>query len=102
MPFSLLPVVDLANYLADADNFSNDDNDDAPDDTSISLLEIPAQRQEICTISYQATLQEALDQLADRKTDYLYVERLSAPTVSRVIGIVARTDVENYYRYKRN
>lgn len=102
MPFSLLPVVDLANYLADADNFSSDDNDDAPDDTSISLLEIPAQRQEVCTVSYQATLQEALDQLADRKTDYLYVERLSAPTVSRVIGIVARTDVENYYRYKRN
>lgn len=101
-PTSLLPVVDLANYIEESETSSENEDNDEANDKLISLLEIPAQRQEVAPIAYQATLQEALDQFADRKTDYLYVERQSAPMVSRVIGIVARSDVENYYRYKRN
>lgn len=102
-PASLLPVLDLANYLAEnEERFLEAENDPMKERLLVKLFDIPAQRQDIASISYQATLQEALDVLNERKTDCLFVERASGPVISKVLGVVTRSDVENYYRYKRN
>jgi len=99
-PVALLPVIDLANHLAELEA-SWDHSADNLATKHIKLFEIPAQREDLKAIPYQATLQEAFDVLADSQGTMLYVERTSAPLISRVLGVVSRTDVENYYRYKR-
>ena len=102
-PVSLMPVVDLANYLAEHEaHFIEAENEPTKERELINLLDIPAQRRDVCGVSYQATLQQALDLLNENKADTLYVERANAPSISRVLGIVTRTDIENYYQYKRN
>lgn len=83
---ALLPAADLALHLANTE------------EETIDLLEIPAQRRQVAPIAIQATLQEAFDQLADRKMDALYVigdERRGKP----IYGIVTRRDMEANYRY---
>lgn len=101
-PISVFPVVDLANYIEEheAQLKANSENP-LEEPISIKLLEIPAQRSDIAAIPYQATLQQALDLLNERKTDTLFVERSSPYAISRVLGIISRSDLENYYQYKR-
>lgn len=96
-PCSLLPVVDLANFLAEREErFEGSDDNQVK---LIDLLALPAQREDVACVPYQATLQQALDILNESKTNTLYVERSSAQ-LSRVLGVVTRADVENYYHYK--
>ncbi len=101
-PVSLLPIVDLAHYLEENELlFLEAEEDDLKERLLINLLEIPAQRKDLAPLYFQATLQEALDKFAESKTEALYVERTSAPMITRVLGIVTRADIENYYQYKR-
>lgn len=100
-PLALMPIVDLANYLAEhEERFIEAENDPTKERELIDLFGIPAHRHDVAGVSYQATLQQALDLLNEQKVDTLYVERPSAPSLSRVLGIVTRADIENYYRYK--
>jgi CIC family chloride channel protein len=102
-PVSLLPTVDLAHYLEEQQLLMNQDEQQTLDknDFVIDLFEIPAQRKDVSSLYFQATLQEALDRFSETKTDVLYVERTSGETISRVLGVLHRSDVENYYQYKR-
>jgi len=101
-PISLLPTVDLAHYLEENEMLFLETEEDAlKERLLINLLEIPAQRKDLAPLYFQATLQEALDKFTESKTEALYVERMSAPMISRVLGIVTRADIENYYQYKR-
>ncbi|MFT7373973.1 MAG: CIC family chloride channel protein [Oleiphilaceae bacterium] len=100
-PVSLLPTIDLANYLEENESrFRDAEEDPLKERLLVNLLEIPAQRKDLAPLYFQATLQEALDKFAGSKTEALYVERTSAPMISRVIGVVTRGDIENYYQYK--
>jgi len=100
-PVSLLPTIDLAHYLEENEQrFCEAEEDPLKERLLVNLLEIPAQRKDIASLYYQATLQEALDKFSDSKTEALYVERTSAPMISRVLGVVTRGDIENYYQYK--
>ncbi len=101
-PVSLLPTVDLAHYLEENEKeLVEGEEHPIKERILIDLFEIPAHRKDIASLYFQATLQETLDRFTETKTDALYVERTSAPTVTRVLGVVTRAEVENYYQYKR-
>lgn len=102
-PVSLLPTVDLAHYLEEKQLLIDQDekNELKPEDILIDLFEIPAQRKDVSSLYFQATLQEALDRFAETKTEVLFVERTSGLKISRILGVLYRSDVENYYQYKR-
>lgn len=109
LPNTLLPSVDLAKFLEEHEHrFIEAENDPLQERMLIDLVEIPAQRQEISPIYVQATLQEALDHFNEAKTDALYVERTrsslmkNTPMIKSVVGVMMRSDVENYYQYKRS
>lgn len=101
-PISLLPTVDLARYIEENEElFAGQDENQSEDALLINLLEIPAQRKDISSLHFRATLQEALDRFNESGTEALFVERENAPLITRIQGVITRADVENYYRYKR-
>ncbi len=101
-PFSLLPTVELARFIEENEkDYLAAEADPLQERMMVNLLEIPAQRKDIAPLYFQATLQEALDRFAETKTEALYVERTSAPMITRVTGVVTRADIENYYQYRR-
>ncbi len=91
-PASLLPAADLARYVVELDK----------EDTSqsIDLLAIPAQRRQVQSLHFQATLREALDRFEETGAEALYVERTSAPTIKTILGVLTQEDINNYYHYK--
>ena len=109
-PVSVLPTVDLAHFLEEKQLILEEAKSKAQelsvveekiDAITVDLFEIPAQRKDVASLYFQATLQEALDRFAETKTDILYVERSSGLKISRILGVLYRADVENYYQYKR-
>ncbi|MEX0943147.1 MAG: chloride channel protein [Pseudomonadales bacterium] len=68
------------------------------DAEEIDLREIPATRKDVTSIMLQATLSEALDTLNARRVQALYVNRISAPMIDSVVGIITREDIESYYQ----
>ena len=109
-PVSVMPTVDLAHYLEEqqirldeqtAKQQEKPESVEQADELLIDLFEIPAQRKDVASLYFQATLQEALDRFAETKSDILYVERSSGLKISRILGVLYRSDVENYYQYKR-
>ncbi|WP_244613004.1 chloride channel protein [Modicisalibacter radicis] len=70
-------------------------------ESRLDLLEIPGQRLELAPIHLQATLSEAFDRLNDYGVDALYVQHTTAPMIQKISGIITRSAIENYYRYKR-
>jgi H+/Cl- antiporter ClcA len=87
-PAFLLRAVDLASHL-----------DMEPESEEIDLGEIPGRRYNVAAVNLQATLQEGLDILRDRSAEALYVERMTAPGIHRVYGILTREMVDSAYRY---
>jgi H+/Cl- antiporter ClcA len=85
-PVSLMPAADLARYLQEAGN-----------EKTIDLFEIPAERHEIQSVDFQATLQEALSLLKNEDTEALYVVRRTIPGIDRVYGILTRKEIERSY-----
>jgi len=85
-PVTLMPAVDLARHMQ-TDNTSD----------TLDLTDIPAQRQEIAPINFQATLQEALDALNSSEAEALYVTRQTAPGINRIYGILTRSDIDKNY-----
>jgi CIC family chloride channel protein len=87
-PVALLPAADLARQLAEAAEQSDFD-----------LLEIPAARLQVAPIALQATLQEALQAMDASGAEALYVTMPADADVTRIYGVLRRTDVERSYRY---
>ena len=84
----LMPASDLVRFL------------EQHEEESIDLLEIPAKRIEVAPIHLQATLEEALNELDRYNLDALYVERLIAPGINHIYGILTRTQIESAYQFK--
>ena len=89
-PITLMPAVDLARYIQE---------DSQSTEHPIDLLEIPARRKEVAAINLQATLQEGLEILDGCSAEALYVERMNAPGIRRIYGVLTREQVESAYRY---
>lgn len=71
----------------------------APDAQEIDLLAIPGNRLELAPIHLQATLQEALDLMQTRGAEALYVQRMIAPGITHIYGVLTRERIESAYRY---
>ena len=90
-PRALMPAIDLVRYLETAEVTDQDPH--------IDLLEIPAQRLDAAPVHLQETLQQALERLDAGEGEALYVERVTAPGIRRIYGILTRQMVESPYRY---
>jgi len=86
-PAFILRMVDLDHFL---DSLSGEM-------LEIDLASIPATRKDVTAVSLAATLQEALDILNSTGVAALYVNRISAPMINSVAGVVTREDIESYY-----
>ncbi|MCW8904605.1 chloride channel protein [Sedimenticola sp.] len=87
-PVGLMPAVDLVRFLKTEEGVTV---------SQIDLLAIPGQRVDVAPIYLQATLQEALERL-DRGAEALYVERMTAPGIRRIYGVLTREQVESAYK----
>ncbi len=86
-PVELMPAADLARFLQDRESGE-----------TIDLATIPAERHEIESVDFQATLLEALNLLNSSDAEALYVIRRTIPGIERVYGVLTRKDIENSYR----
>ena len=87
----LMPAVELAKHLE-----SLGPGADAAQ--VIDLQEIPGERLQIGRINLQANLQEAWEMLDKQAVDALLVERVSAPGIDRIYGVLTPDKVESSYR----
>jgi CIC family chloride channel protein len=99
-PTAMMPAVDLARYLEDAAEEAKKADREMPE--AIDLIEIPANRRDIAPVQYQATLEEAVEQFESSGAEALYVQRPIAPMIQHIYGIVLRSDIESYYKYRRS
>ena len=95
-PVALLPAVDLARHLESI----GVNNKITAEKVQVDLLSIPARRRDLKNIPWEATIQEALSTLQASGAEALYVERIRAPMIKSVVGVITRDDIENYYLYK--
>jgi H+/Cl- antiporter ClcA len=88
----LMPAVVLAAYL---ESLPAEDAS-APE---IDLRTIPGERQLTARIDLQANLQQAWELFEAGTAEALVVERVTAPGIHRVYGVLSRETVERSYRY---
>lgn len=88
-PISLMLAVDLVRYLQMESDLSADE--------AVDLMAIPAHRMDIKPIYLQATLHEAAE-LFQGGAEALYVERMTAPGIKRIYGILTQDQVETAYK----
>ncbi|WP_198265323.1 chloride channel protein [sulfur-oxidizing endosymbiont of Gigantopelta aegis] len=93
----LMPVIDLVKYLEELEAHPKADK---VEQKEIDLLSIPAKRIDIIGIHLQATLDEALNKLDDLNLDALFVERMNAPNIKRLYGVLTREQIESAYQFK--
>jgi hypothetical protein len=86
----VMPAVELAKYLQSPAH--------SPESAAIDLMAIPAQRLEVAQIELQASLQEAWALFQERRAEALVVQRMTAPGIRRVYGIITPESVEKSYR----
>jgi CIC family chloride channel protein len=109
-PTALMPAVDLARFMEDRNAPPPDAEKKAKDPEAqadekpakIDLINIPANRRDIGPVQYQATLEEALNVFDQSSVEALYVQRHVAPTIQRIYGVLLKSDIENYYQYRRS
>ncbi len=71
---------------------------EAPSREAVDLRRIPAQRYQLAAVHLQATLQEAYERLERGDVEALLVERMTAPGIRRLYGVVTRPMIERTYR----
>ncbi|MGB5496611.1 MAG: chloride channel protein [Sedimenticolaceae bacterium] len=86
----LMPTAELAKFLQSSFH--------RPKTAAIDLMAIPAQRLEVAQIELQASLQEARALFEERAAEALVVQRMTAPGIRRVYGIITPDMVEKSYR----
>ena len=86
----LLASADLAWFIS-SDELTASENDD------IDCLLLPGDRKMVKSISLMANLQDALDQMQGLNIEWLVVHR--DKQFNKVVGIVSRDMIEQYYRY---
>ncbi|NOG61279.1 MAG: chloride channel protein [Proteobacteria bacterium] len=82
----LMPATDLARHLKETD------------DDEVDLLEIPAKRRQLVSVSLESTLQHAQQLLNDSEAEALYVIRKLGVSADRIYGILTQEDIEKHYR----
>ena len=91
-PVAMLRAVDLAGFIQTLDA-------ELEGEEPIDLMNVPGQRFEVAPVYLQATLQEALDILKEKGVEALFVERMTAPGIKRIYGVLTREQIESAYHY---
>lgn len=99
-PVAVMPGVDLARFIEENGGLESH-ADGSVVESGIDLLSIPAHRRDIAAIPFQATLQEAYDCFGETGAEAILVQRTAAPMIQQVLGVIVKTDIENYYQYQR-
>lgn len=86
-PALLMPAVDLVRTLQDQ-----------PDASELDLLAMPADRLTTASIDFQASLQEAQEEMHRSGAEALCVTRLTVPGLPRIYGVLTRDDILSGYR----
>ena len=86
-PALLMPAVDLVRNLQDQ-----------PDAAELDLLAMPADRLTTASIDFQASLQEAQEEMHRSGAEALCVTRLTVPGLPRIYGVLTRDDILSGYR----
>jgi len=66
------------------------------DEDAIHLLELPGERMDVTTIDAQATAAQVLQAINKAQVDACIVQRITAPLITPVVGIVTRHHLDNY------
>jgi len=85
-PIALLPAVDLLRAREECEY------------EILDLLKIPAERREVAPIFREADMEQAHRELTQAHVEALYVERLIAPGITRIYGVLTREQIEAAYR----
>ena len=96
-PRMMMPAVDLARHLQES--VTEEGRMEEGGVNEIDLMKIPAQRLQVAPIHLQATLQEAREALEKSGAEALYVERMTAPGIRRIYGVLTRDTIASAYRY---
>ena len=88
-PKAILPGIALAGFL-------EAEHEEPMEE--IDLMDIPGKRLELAPIHLHETLQEALEKLNKGEGEALYVQRMSAPGIWRIYGILTREQIESSYQ----
>jgi H+/Cl- antiporter ClcA len=91
-PEMLMAAVDLARHLQEHEDKEGEVQE-------IDMLEIPARREQVGPVNLQATLQEALELIDSGEAEALYVERITAPGIHHIYGVLTKEQIESAYRY---
>ncbi|MEM7027088.1 MAG: chloride channel protein [Pseudomonadota bacterium] len=83
----LLPATDLARYL------ENDESD------QIDLMDIPAKRRELASVSIESTLQHAQELMNQQQVEALYAITRLGKSADRINGVITAEDIEKQYRF---
>jgi CIC family chloride channel protein len=86
-PALLMPAVDLVRNLQEQ-----------PDAAVLDLLGMPADRLTTASIDFQASLQEAQQEMHRSGAEALCVTRLTVPGLPRIYGVLTRDDILSGYR----
>ena len=86
-PALLMPAVDLVRTLQEQ-----------PDAVELDLLAMPADRLTTASIDFQASLQEAQEEMHRSGAEALCVTRLTVPGLPRIYGVLTRDDILSGYR----
>jgi CIC family chloride channel protein len=87
-PALLLPAVDVVRALQDQSDVAE-----------LDLLAIPAGRLTAAPVDFQASLQEAQEEMHRTGAEVLYITRLTVPGLPRVFGVLTREDILGGYRF---
>ena len=87
-PVVILPVTDLANFLAENKNSGS---------SSIDLMEIPAKRLQAGMIDLRAAVDLAREQFLQENVEALCIRSTTAPGSTRIYGILTRQHFKNLY-----
>ena len=83
----IMPAAELAKLVANHQQ-----------DEELDLLLLPAPRQDCASISLQANLQNALDQMQAADLEWLVVHR--DEQMNKIVGLISRQMIEQHYSYK--
>ena len=97
-----MPASDLVNFINEQQQQKKEaeatPNPELKPVTKVNLKEIPSKRDNLVPILLSATLQEALELMTQKNVDALCVQRLTAPGIYHVFGVIRRQSIEHYYQ----
>ncbi|MBV1905850.1 MAG: chloride channel protein [Pseudomonadales bacterium] len=92
----LLADANLDSNTTNSTSASKPESELVPDKKIVDLMEIPGMRMDLASVSIQATLLEAVQELNKSGLEALCITHTSAPMINRVVGILTHNEIDLY------